>query len=324
MKKFLLAFFLIFSFTFLNAQNLVPNPSFEQYSNCPHLSQQDCLLSSVTSWYSAGYTPDYFNSCDSPSGSFECGTPQNFAGYQYPASGNGYAFIGTYAVMTYPNLREYLGTKLINPLEIGKKYFVSFKISRADRFVYCATNKVGALFSTVSYNLGSDSCNFSPGLLPHNFAHVYSTQIITDTANWTTITGSFIADSAYQYIIIGNHFDDNNTDTSICSNNNSESYYYIDDIYVSIDSTNGIEQNNVEQHISVYPTITDDIVFVQINVPTETNIKIYDLFGKLIVSQISLPSVKNKISLSKYDVGIYILSVNINNTTITKKIIKTK
>ncbi|MCE9539031.1 MAG: hypothetical protein K8R85_07425 [Bacteroidetes bacterium] len=93
MKKLLLFSLLIFSFTFLNAQNLVPNPSFEQYSSCPNT---ECGISLAAGWYSAGYTPDYYNSCGSPSGPFEFGVPQNAVGYQHPASGNAYVGIATW------------------------------------------------------------------------------------------------------------------------------------------------------------------------------------------------------------------------------------
>lgn len=316
MKKLLLVFsFLSLSFHFSYSQNLVPNPSFEQYSGCPTV---DCGISLATGWYSAGYTPDYYNTC----ASWASGVPTNAVGYQYPASGNAYAGIGTY-VYNNIDVREYLATKLISPLDAGKKYFVSFKVSLIDRFVYCATNKMGALFSTVSYALGNDSCNNVQGLLPQNFAHIYSAQIITDTANWTTVSGSFTADSAYQYIIIGNHFDDNNTDT-ICWGSNIAAGYIIDDIYVSSDSVNGIIQSNIEQNVAVYPTVTDDIVVVQINIQAKASISIYDLFGRLITSKNISPLARNPISLLGYDAGIYLMSVNIDNKIISKKIILTK
>ncbi|MDO9187033.1 MAG: hypothetical protein Q7W13_13545 [Bacteroidia bacterium] len=95
MKKLLLFFLFIFSFIFCKVHhtyaqtNLVPNPSFEQYSSCP---STECGISLATGWYSAGYTPDYFNGC----ASWPFGAPQNAAGYQYPASGNAYALVGTY------------------------------------------------------------------------------------------------------------------------------------------------------------------------------------------------------------------------------------
>jgi len=324
MKKHLQFFFIFFSFTIYKVHpiyaqtNLVPNPSFEQYNSCPNIY---CGISLATGWHSAGYTPDYYNSCDSPNGQFEWGTPSNAYGYQYPASGNAYAGIETYGNF---NLREFLSAKLIAPMAIGKKYFVSFKVSRVDRIVSCANNKLGVLFSTVSYNLANDSCNDVPGLMPHNFAHVYSTQIITDTANWTTVSGSFIADSTYQFIIIGNHFDDNNSDTINGDPNVTSGYYFIDDIYVSSDSITGIMKNNTEQSIAVYPTITNDMLFFQTNTAAKASIKIYDLLGKLIVSQNIIPLTLNSISLSEYDAGIYLVSVNTDNKIITKKIIITK
>ena len=322
MKKLLLSLLFIFSFTFCKVYttyaqtNLVPNPSFEQYSSCP---QGECGISLATGWYSAGYTPDYYNSCASPNGPFEWGVPKNSVGYQFPASGNAYSGIGTWGFVAH----EYIATQLLSPLVINQKYFVDFKVSRVDRFVYCAHNKIGALFSMASYNLGSDSCNLVPGILPHNFAHVYSNSIITDTLNWTTISGSFIADSAYQYIIIGNHFDDNNTDT-ICWGSNMGAYYLVDDIYVSTDSVNGIIQSNIEQNVAVYPTVTDDIVVVQINIQAKASISIYDLFGRLITTQNIYPLARNPISLSGYNAGIYLMSVNIDNKIIVKKIILTK
>ena len=69
-----------------------------------------------------------------------------------------------------------------------------------------ASNKLGAKFSTVSYS-------YSNPIQINNFAHVYSDSVIKDTTSWTLIKGEFTADSAYQYISIGNFFDDINTDT---------------------------------------------------------------------------------------------------------------
>ncbi|MCE9539033.1 MAG: T9SS type A sorting domain-containing protein [Bacteroidetes bacterium] len=95
-------------------------------------------------------------------------------------------------------------------------------------------------------------------------------------------------------------------------------------IPTSGDSINSITQINIEHSVAIYPTITNDIVFIQINIPAKVSIKIYDLLGKLIVSQNISSLAENKISLSEYDTGIYIVSVSIDNTIINKKIILTK
>ncbi|MBK9599335.1 MAG: hypothetical protein IPO60_13715 [Flavobacteriales bacterium] len=46
-----------------------------------------------------------------------------------------------------------------------------------------------------------------------DFAQVYSQAVVADTLNWDLVSGSFVADSAYQYVVIGNHFRNALTDT---------------------------------------------------------------------------------------------------------------
>src|SRR5260221_14559404 len=89
---------------------------------------------------------------------------------------------------------------------------------------------MGVMFSTVPYDI------FNPTPMTNN-ATLYTNSIINDTVNWTMIFGSFIADSAYNYIILGNFFDNNHTDTlMITTGFFNASYYYLDDICVSTDS----------------------------------------------------------------------------------------
>jgi gliding motility-associated-like protein len=47
------------------------------------------------------------------------------------------------------------------------------------------------------------------------------------------VTGAFVADSAYEYVCIGNFFDDMNTDTISLTPTSQFAYYYIDGINVS-------------------------------------------------------------------------------------------
>lgn len=83
---------------------------------------------------------------------------------------------------------------------------------------------MGAKFTTFAFSAPDGDTT-----LMSNSAHVYSDSLLNDTANWVQIKGSFIADSAYQYVVIGNFFDDFNTDTLNCS---SASYAFIDMICV--------------------------------------------------------------------------------------------
>jgi len=110
---------------------------------------------------------------------------------------------------------------------------VRIKVSSANKIGQrCATNKTGVLFSTVPYSYSNPPPR-------NNFAHIYTDSIITDTAGWTTISGTFVADSAYEYIIIGNFFDNSHTDTLLFDSLTfCVPYYYIDDVCVAIDSNN--------------------------------------------------------------------------------------
>lgn len=217
MKKIFI-FFLSAVSVIVHAQvNLVPNPSFEQYSSCPGAFGE---VYKATGWNSFN-SAEYFHSCATSS---DVQVPTNYMGYQYPATGNAYS--GFFAYFASVDYHEFLYTQLLNPLITNQKYFISFKVSPADSGFCVYSNKTGIKFFTTQ----PDS------ILLNNTAHFFTNTIITDTAGWTTVTGSFIADSAYNYAVIGNFFSDANTDIIDNNCNSPVSYYYIDDICVSTDS----------------------------------------------------------------------------------------
>lgn len=261
------------------AQNLVPNPNFEIYSLCPETPNQ---INRTTDWSSYRETPDYYNSCATP-GTTQY-VPETWYGYQQAASGNAYAGIGCHGSQGGADtiFREYIGAQLSTMLTIGQKYYVSFKANLGDIPVLCASNNLGMVFSTIPYSL----TNPAP---IQNFAHVFTNAIITDTANWTTISGSIIADSAYQYIIIGNFFDNQQTSVNVLNSTTYPcgSYYFIDDICVSTDAlTCGItavsENKNVMESIFVFPNPTSGNATITYTLPqgeTKGEIIIYDIAG---------------------------------------------
>ncbi|MCH2224703.1 MAG: hypothetical protein MK066_08050 [Crocinitomicaceae bacterium] len=214
-----------------HAQNLVPNPSFEEYSDCPSNLQQ---IAYVIDWDEYTPSPDYFNSC---AGISSAGVPSNMFGFQYPATGSGYIGLTTYYEETWgsSNSREFAGAELLNPLEVGATYYVSLKASVSglseDIWPNAGSNNIGVWFTS------------SPSLShTHNLSQVYSVDIITDTAGWQVIQGSFVADSNYTHIVLGNFFEDSLTDALLLYNqswtNHIASYYYIDDVCVSKDQSN--------------------------------------------------------------------------------------
>lgn len=298
-KKNILALCIFCIYISSYAQNIVPNPSFEIYSLCPDTPNQ---INRATGWSSYRETPDYYNSCATP-GTTQY-VPMTWYGYQQASSGNAYAGIGCHGSQGGADtiFREYIGAQLSTMLTIGQTYYVSFKVNLGDNNTLCASNNLGIVFSTIPYS------RTNPAPI-QNFAHVYTTAIITDTANWTTISGSIIADSAYQYIIIGNFFDNQQTSVNVLNSTTYPcgSYYFIDDICVSTDAlTCGItainETENGEESIYVFPNPTSGNATIRYTLPqgeTKGEIIIYDIAGAE-VERILVTNGNSKIVLDNF------------------------
>jgi|AntAceMinimDraft_17_1070374.scaffolds.fasta_scaffold22957_2 hypothetical protein len=318
MKTILKIFFTIFIFYFsicisAFSQNLVPNPSFEDTICCPHY---ECQVSCAMGWNTYSATPDYCNSCDSPP---NYSVPHNGAGFQYAATGDAYCAFYTYC-WVFDNYREYIGTQLINPLVTGKKYYVSFKVSLADE-VYCGTNNIGVLFSTVPH---IDTLPYDTISGPiNNFAHIYCPLVITEKNNWVNISGSFFADSSYKYVILGNFFSDDNT--IISTLNYCNAYYFVDDICVSEDSSTCDIQTDIVRYkynkINIYPNPTKDKLFIENYSSKEFIFNIYNHFGVKVKNGKSYHHSYTEIDLSNLQSGIYYIQCFINNNLLTKKFI---
>ena len=182
---------------------------------------------------------------------------------------------------------------------------------------------MGIKFSTVPYSY------FNPAPI-NNTAHFYTNTIITDTAKWTRISGSFIADSAYSYIMIGNFFDDAHTDTlNLAATNNNYAYYYLDDVCVSPDSLYcenwlGVKEQNVKKDdVTIYPNPCVNQLNVKFNnVPNvNTTISIVDITGKIIMQTKTTESeiVFNTEKLAK---GLYLVKVEGGGDVVLTKFTK--
>jgi gliding motility-associated-like protein len=216
--------------TTINAQNLVPNPSFEDYTSCPVSASDIGYSSSYTSfptvkkWVRAsGATPDYFNACatDTPS------VPANFVGHQYARTGNGYA--GVIMYMNGLDYSEYIEAKLTDSLKAGQTYAVSFFVCLADKSRY-ATDKIAVHFSnSIYYNstighitLSEDVCSKAVNYL-------------NDTTNWIQITGEYVAKGGEKWILMGKFADTGATRITTvhtASGSIPFAYLYIDDVSV--------------------------------------------------------------------------------------------
>lgn len=321
MKKITLLFLVYFSFIFVGfGQNLVGNPSFEDTVNCPvSLSQID----RASGWNAYSSSPDYFSTCSDPSGNVS--VPDNIMGHRFPASGNAYCGIINYVKgeTNYSLNREIIGRQLTTPLINGQKYFASFKVSLviSSNSGNMATDKLGMLFSTQPYT-NTDSSTIPP---IENFAHIYTDSIIKDTVNWTMISGSFIADSSYNYICIGNFFKNDNTDTLTLAHSpfSGGAYYFIDDIRVSTDSlftVASVPFINELNSFSFYPNPTNGII--KIKVPyksSRSSIIVRNALGQNVYSSEFKSS--DDIDLSFLENGVYLILISNNNRQYSTKLI---
>jgi len=299
----------------------VVNPSFEEYTECPSNIGD---INKATGWDSYANSPDYLNSC----GTSGFSTPSNIFGYQNASSGNAYAGFVNYMSngIISGNIREYIGGGLSSPLTVNTKYYVSFKVSLSINSLLPSnggSSKIGAMFSTMPYSSGN------PAPITNN-PPIYSNHIISDSLSWSRIFDSFISDSAYQYIILGNFFDNNNTDTLILTNDTiCSSYYFVDDVCVSLDSaycanyTTSIPELQSKYPFVLYPNpVTNwiNIDFPLLNV--SYRIEIYDVIGKRIFFQQNINSNHLSIDISEISNGLLIIKLLYYNQFYYYKLLK--
>jgi hypothetical protein len=259
------------------AQNLVPNPSFEEFDTCRVVNDVYYPEIGPLGWFSAAGTPDHFMSC-LPYGSFN-GVPLNAWSFQYPQDGECYAGVVTYR--EFPEVREYMMIQLTEPLVVGQQYFASFYASAAwggytpTPQLWLATSGIGMVFTTQQRQWELNN----PYPAPLNYAHVYSEAIVSDTVGWTLVSGTFVADSAYQYLMLGNPFNNASTDTLHFVNETSipRGMALIDNVQVYSDPT-GIVERSVEGAI-LHPNPAS-LWITLAGIASGTRIRIHDTLGR--------------------------------------------
>lgn len=199
----------LFTLSPTHAQNLVPNPGFEETDSCTF----GLGMGALHDWFSAFLTPDHLQSC-LPYGSAN-GLPLNIFTYQQPFEGNSCAGILTYDDDTGLELHEWIMVHLLEPLAVGQTYYCSFRANAAfggnsmNQTTWLASDHLGMLFTT--YDRQWTWGDTYPATM--NQAQILHPQILSDTVGWTLVGGSFLADSAYTYLMIGNFFSNALVDT---------------------------------------------------------------------------------------------------------------
>ncbi len=226
----------LYTYTACTAQtNLVPNPSFEQFTNCPiNTTLASLYLSKPDIWYKPGLRgAQYYNICTNNQ-PYD-GIPYNlfgYGGYQFPRTGVAYMAMG-YINNDY---NDYIQVKLVDTLIKNTKYYSEYFVNLSDG-TNLGCNNIGILFTNkVTY---ADTIN--KNLLLANPQIVgYGNPIITDTLGWVKISGIFTAQGGEQYLTLGNFKKKINTlSKSIQTSKFPGGGYYVDDVAVyNLDSFN--------------------------------------------------------------------------------------
>jgi len=205
----------------------VYNGSFEQYNACPNNGGQ---LNKADYWFSAnwggGGSSEYYNSCSNPS---VVGVPDNMFTYQYARTGN--AYVGTdcfdHIVSAY-EYREYVEGTLKNTLLAGHQYCASFYVSLSNPSSYYGIDALGLYFTNDSLITDSSTVYHVKPQIAND-----SLNIITDTANWVKISGTFIATGGERFFTFGNFRRNSQTNyIHLFGDVDGIAYYLLDDVAV--------------------------------------------------------------------------------------------
>ena len=295
----------IICFNFVNGQNLVPNPSFESYWECP-----TGYNFSINNWYKVlnhTGTPDCMNTCSENL----LLTIPSLLGAQNPFEGNGYIGMFSYNANT-TDVREYIQVALTSPLITDQYYHVSFYVSLAET-ANIGVNKIGAALTTNPIT-GNNTFNCLQ-ILPQ----IFSNEVITDKNNWIEISGSFQAIGGEQYLTIGNFFPDAQLSIIDTQTTTAQwSYYYFDNI--SVTATNlVIDENDLIQNLAFPNPFIDQLNFKFSSQQDILKIQVYSVLGLIK----EFYGNHESIDLSDLPIGIYSTVITTSNgKTFINRVVK--
>ncbi len=213
-------------FSFVQGQNLILNPSFEEYLKCPE--DLGTFAYDVKHWNSAtAGSTDYFNSC-----SESMGIPKNFNGEQQPYNGQAYAGLYLIAPSDY---REYLQVPFKYELEEDHVYELSFWLSLAESSDY-AVRDFEILLNEREVLIDKKTNLLKGEIAKYKGNRIHSLQTRKPSFNlnrdqWFQIKFKFKAKGFEKFLIFGNLKTNRSTlkREAISWGTKRGSYYYIDD-----------------------------------------------------------------------------------------------
>lgn len=196
----------------VNAQpNLVPNGDMELYDACPEgfYGLDYYLEPTILNWLEATVaSADFYHPCATVASGMT--VPSGFF-YSWQQAHSGDAYLGIYLKSVGTEYREYVTVELLEPLEAGRCYYFEMYVAPNETNIFgyaaFATDRIGVHFSID--RIGPLDPFFLAALSSYTPQIEHPTGVfITDTLNWTKVTGVYPAVGGEQWITIGNFYSD--------------------------------------------------------------------------------------------------------------------
>ena len=220
--------FILLIVVLAQAQNLVPNPSFEEINVMP------CQLYVGNEKKFKQIFNGIFQDWEIPtSGTIDpfslladkdCVTYPSTDLFGAPPPKNGNNMVGIYNNVTEDfSYREYIQVKLREKLSIGSNYLCGFYIARSTKFKY-ATNNFGMAFS--EEKISSDSTTVL-ALVPQ-----VNSPNVMESPSWVLCINNFESTQQSEYLTIGNFYSNKETKIKPETAVKEAAYYFIDSVFV--------------------------------------------------------------------------------------------
>ncbi|HRD38941.1 MAG TPA: hypothetical protein PLC65_09950, partial [Bacteroidia bacterium] len=143
--------------------------------------------------------------------------PNSSYTYQWPKGGGNYFIsLGLWKPSTPNTQRGYPRNKLKQTLQSGHTYCVKFYANLSNQSSY-GCDGLGAYFGDTSL----DTIKYCDTPLSYLTPQIQYPGILTDTLNWTLVTGTFVANGTEKYMMLGNFKNDVSTNTVMTNPTNT-------------------------------------------------------------------------------------------------------
>ena len=297
----------------LQAQNLVPNWSFEDTAFCTTANNPILV---APPWFSANYaTPDVFG-MDPDQACEVYMDPNDVIGehcFQAPFHGN--RFAGAFFWKDGGPIKDYLEVELVSPLQAGHTYQISMEVSLPECYEY-ALDLFGAYFANDTV---FDPTLPIPGVLPFGpQVQFHEPAFYTNVLDWMHVEDSFVANGGERFMVIGSFVDNAIADVLNVGGMawTNGGYYYIDAVEV-VDVT--IVEAIRELHVQVVAGNQLMITWPEGGVILK--VMIQDPMGRTVFEQVSqLPAHQLHVAFPRGSAaGIYMITAYSGNTLATAK-----